>query len=130
MKARVNRAGASRYIGGPRTSLGVMIDVSTTPEWVTPRSNLSMEMQQSVEAIVVELEAVKAEEPPKVFTKTHASFTVTGDVPLKKADEAVSLSAEKYCSAGRMLVKTAEITHEIKVVVGNAKPCLPTSPSA
>ena len=106
------------------------MDVSATPELVTPLSILSMDRQQSGEAVVVELAAVRADEPPKVYTKTHASFTVTGDVPLKKADEAVSLSAEKYCSAGRMLVKTAEITHEIKVVVGNAKPCLPTSPSA
>jgi len=130
MKARVNRAGALRYIGGSGTSLGVMMDVSATPESVTPLSILSMEMQQSVEAIVVELEAVRADEPPKVFTKTHASFTVTGDVPLKKEEEAVSLSAEKYCSASRMLAETAEITHEIKVVAGNAKPCLPTSPSA
>ena len=130
MKTRVNRAGALRYLGGPGTSLGVMMGVFATPESVAPLSILSMEMQQSVEVIVVELKAVPADEPPKVFTKTHASFTVTGDVPLKKADEAVSLSAEKYCSAGRMLVKTAEITHEIKVVVGNAKPCLPTSPSA
>ena len=75
MKARVNQAGALRYIGGSGTSLGVMMDVSATPESVTPLSILSIEMQQSVEAIVVELEAVRADEPPKVFTNTHASFT-------------------------------------------------------
>jgi putative redox protein len=130
MKARVNRAGALRYIGGSGTSLGVMMDVSATPESVTPLSILSMEMQQSVEAIVVELAAVRADQPPKVFTKTLASFTVIGDGPLKKAGKAVSLSAEKCCSANRMLAETAEITHEIKVVAENAKPCLPTSPSA
>ena len=130
MKTHVNRAGAVRYIGGPRTSLGVMMDVSATPELVTPLSILSMDMQQSVEAVVVELAAVRADEPPKAFTKIHASFTVTGDMSLKKAEEAVSLSADKYCLASRMLAKTAEITHEIKVVTENAKPCLPTSPSA
>ena len=130
MKTHVNRAVALRYIGGSRTSLGVMMDVSATPELVTPLSILSMDMQQSGEAVVVELAAVRADEPPKVFTKIHASFTITGDVPLKKAEEAVSLSAGKYCSASRMLAETAEITHEIKVVAENAKPCLPTSPSA
>ena len=130
MKTHVNRAVALRYIGGSRTSLGVMMDVSATPELVTPLSILSMDMQQSGEAVVVELAAVRADEPPKAFTKIHASFTVTGDMPLKKAEEAVFLSADKYCSASRMLAETAEITHEIKVVAGNAKPCLPTSPSA
>ena len=111
MKARVNQAGALRYIGGSGTSLGVMMDVSATPESVTPLSILSMEMQQSVEAIVVELEAVRADEPPKVLPKIHASFTAAGDVSLRK-------------------VEMTEITHEIKVVTGNAKPCLPISPSA
>ena len=130
MKTHVNRAGAVRYIGGPRTSLGVMMDVSATPELVTPLSILSIDMQQSVEAVVVELAAVRANEQPKVLTKTHASFTVTGDVPPKKTEEVVYLSAEKYCSTSRMLSETAEISHEIKVVAGNAKPCLPTSPSA
>ena len=130
MKTHVNRAVALRYIGGSRTSLGVMMDVSATPELVTPLSILSMDRQQSGEAVVVELAAVRADEPPKVFTKIHASFTVTGDVPPKKTEEVVYLSAEKYCSASRMLSETAEITHEIKVVAGNAKPCLPTSPSA
>ena len=130
MKAHVNRAGALRYIGGPGTSLGVMMDVSATPELVTPLSILSMDMQQSVEAVVVELAVVRADEPPRVLTKTHASFTVTSDVPPKKTEEVVSLSAGKYCSASRMLAETVEITHEIKVVAGNAKPCLPTSPSA
>ena len=106
------------------------MDVSATPALVTPLSILSMDRQQSGEAVVVELAAVRADEPPKVYTKTHASFTVTGDVPPKKTEEVVSLSAGKYCSASRMLAETVEITHEIKVVAGNAKPCLPTSPSA
>ena len=130
MKTHVNRAGALRYIGRARTSLGVMMDVSTTPELVTPLSILSMDMQQSVEAAVVELAAVHADEPPKVLTKTHVSFTVTGDVPPKKTEEVGYSSAEQYCSASRMLSETAEITHEIKVVAGNVKPCLPTLPSA
>ena len=130
MKLHVNRAGALRYIGVPGTSLGVMMDVSATPELVTPLSILSMDMQQSGEAVVVELAAVRADEPPKVFTKTHASFTVTGDVPPKKTEEVVSFSAKNYCSASRMLAEPAETTHEIKVVAGNAKPCLPTLPSA
>lgn len=116
MKARVNQAGALRYIGGSGTSLGVMMDVSATPESVTPLSILSMEMRQSVEAIVVELAAFHADELPKVVTKTHAGFTVTGDLPLNKAKETMFFAADKHWSASPMLAKSAEITHEVKAV--------------
>ena len=92
------------------------MDASATPELVTPLSILSMDMQQSIEAVLVKLAVVHADEPPGVLTKTHASLTVTGDVPPKKTDEVVSLSAEKCCSASRMLAGMAEITDKIKVI--------------
>lgn len=140
MKARVKWAKAMRFIGGSGSGHGVIMDASATPEGETTLGPSPMEMlllgmggctvydvvailqkmRVAVEDVVVELEAVRAEEPPKVFTKIHAAFTVTGDVPLNKAREAVSLSADKYCSASRMLAETAEITHEVTVVPGDA----------
>lgn len=63
------------------------------------------------------LEAERAESDPKVFTRIHLHFVVTGkgltDVIVERA---VKLSAEKYCSASLMLGKTAEITHDFEVV--------------
>ena len=65
----------------------------------------------------VELEAERAEEIPKVFTKIHVHFTVSGkDLDASKVAKAVALSADKYCSASRMLEKTATITHDFEIV--------------
>ena len=65
---------------------------------------------------VVEIDAERAEEDPKVFTKIHFHFVVTG-AGLKPAqvERAVHLTAEKYCSASIMLGKTAAITHDFEI---------------
>ena len=65
----------------------------------------------------VELEAERAEEIPKVFTKIHVHFIVSGkDLDASKVAKAVALSADKYCSASRMLEKSATITHDFEIV--------------
>jgi putative redox protein len=61
----------------------------------------------------VELAAERADEPPKVFTRIHIRFIVSGR-SLKPAvvERAVKLSAEKYCSATIMLRDKVAITHD------------------
>ena len=72
--------------------------------------------RQQVTDCVVELEAERAESDPKVFTRIHAHFIVTGhDLSEKHVARAISLSAEKYCSASLMLGATAEITHDYEI---------------
>ncbi|MEE9423029.1 MAG: OsmC family protein [Gammaproteobacteria bacterium] len=72
--------------------------------------------RQPVVDCVVELEADRADSEPKIFTRIHAHFIVTGDgLSEKKVNSAVRLSAEKYCSASIMLGKTAEITHDFEI---------------
>lgn len=66
---------------------------------------------------VAEIDATRAETDPKVFTKIHVRFIVTGKaLDPKRVEQAVKLSAEKYCSASIMLGKVAEITHDFEVV--------------
>lgn len=73
--------------------------------------------RQPVLDCVVELEAERASEVPKVFTKIHVHFIVSGrGLSAKQVERAVQLSAEKYCSASIMLGKAAEITHDFEVV--------------
>ncbi len=73
--------------------------------------------RQPVLDCVVELEAERAEEAPKVFTKIHVHFIVSGrGLSEKQVERAVQLSAEKYCSASLMLAKAATITHDFEVV--------------
>ncbi|HLU18612.1 MAG TPA: OsmC family protein [Pusillimonas sp.] len=64
----------------------------------------------------VKLQAERAETDPKVFTKIHFAFTVTGSgLPETAVERAVKLSHEKYCSATAMLAKTADITHSVTI---------------
>lgn len=65
----------------------------------------------------VRINADRAESDPKVFTRIHFTFTVTGrNLKPEVVDRAVTLSAEKYCSASIMLAKTAEITHSVELM--------------
>ena len=70
--------------------------------------------RQPVEDCVVEADAERAAEDPKVFTRIHLTYRVSGK-GLKRAqvERAVRLSKEKYCSATLMLAKTAEISFEV-----------------
>ena len=70
--------------------------------------------RQPVTDCVVEAEAERAADDPKVFTRIHLTYRVRGK-GLKRAqvERAVKLSKEKYCSATLMLAKTAEISFEI-----------------
>jgi putative redox protein len=73
--------------------------------------------RQAVSDCYVELEAGRAETDPKVFTKIHMHFVVTGrDIKPDVVERAIKLSAEKYCSASIMLGKTADITHDFEIV--------------
>lgn len=74
--------------------------------------------RQPVESCEAFLEAERADEEPKVFTKIHVHFVVKGR-GLKEAQvkRAVELSAEKYCSASIMLGRGGvEITHDYEIV--------------
>ena len=73
--------------------------------------------RQKVFDCVAELEAERAEVDPKVFTKIHVHFIVTGkDLSDKHVKRAVELSAEKYCSASIMLSHSVEITHDYEII--------------
>lgn len=69
-----------------------------------------------VTGCVAEISAERAETDPKVFTKIHFHFVVSGkNLKSEQVERAINLSAEKYCSASIMLAKTAAITHDFEV---------------
>ena len=73
--------------------------------------------RQAVTDCVVEMEAERAVTDPKVFTRIHVHFVVTGSgLSDKQVARAVELSAEKYCSASIMLGKAVDITHDYEIV--------------
>ena len=67
----------------------------------------------------VSLQADRAEIDPKIFTKIHFHFRVTGkQLKPEAVARAIELSKDKYCSATIMLGKTAEITHDFEIIEG------------
>jgi putative redox protein len=73
--------------------------------------------RQEISDCYVELDAERAETDPKVFTKIHMHFVVTGrDIKPEAVEKAIKLSAEKYCSASIMLGQTAKITHDFEII--------------
>ena len=73
--------------------------------------------RQQVEGCEAEVTAERAETEPKVFTKIHLHFKVSGEnLKENQVKRAVELSAEKYCSASIMLGKTADVTHSYELV--------------
>jgi putative redox protein len=79
--------------------------------------NILKRARQPVDDCVAELEAERAETAPKVFTRIHVHFVVTGrGLSEKQVKRAIELSAEKYCSASIMLGKSAEVTHDYEIV--------------
>lgn len=73
--------------------------------------------RQAVTGCEVSLHAERAETEPKIFTKIHFHFRVTGkDLKPDAVARAIELSKNKYCSASIMLGKTAAITHDFEII--------------
>ena len=84
-----------------------MIDIVTTLK----------KMRQNLTQLETKVNAERANDHPKVFTDIHIQFELKGkDLDSIKVEKAITLSAEKYCSASIMLGKTATITHNFVII--------------
>ncbi len=72
--------------------------------------------QQEPFGLKVEVEGTRAEgQVPAVFTAIHVHYVFTGKPDAQKAEKAIVLSMEKYCSVSKMLEKTVAITHSFEI---------------
>lgn len=80
--------------------------------------NILTKSRQNVVECLTEIDAERADDVPAVFTRIHLHFRVTGhDLDPARVARAVSLSAEKYCSASIMLQRGGvEISHDFEVI--------------
>lgn len=77
--------------------------------------------RQEIIDCMVDIEAERAKEEPKIFTRIHYHFILTGNnLKPQKVERAINLSAEKYCSASIMLGKTAIISHDYEILGDNS----------
>ena len=72
--------------------------------------------RQDIRGCIVELDSERAAEAPKVFTRIHMHYVITGKaLAPAQVERAIQLSREKYCSATAMLAKTAAIGVDFEI---------------
>ena len=71
--------------------------------------------REPIAALTVSATAEQAPAPPRVFTKIKLTYRIGGAVSKKAAEDAVSLSKNKYCSVSKMLEKSVEIGYTIEL---------------
>jgi putative redox protein len=82
-------------------------------------ASLLRKMRVPCEALTIEIEAERAAEHPRVFTKIHVRYVVVGPgLTRDPVEKAVALSLDKYCSVTAMLRRTATVTSEIILAPG------------
>lgn len=65
--------------------------------------------RKTVDSLDIDVEAERAEAPPRVFTKVVVHYALTGDLTEESVRRAVRLSLDKYCSVSKMVDSTATI---------------------
>ena len=136
MEIKVSWAGEAAFIGESSTGHKVVMDgpVEGGGRDLGPRPmemlllgtgacssydvvSILKKSRQQISACEVVISSERAESEPKVFTRIHIHFKLSGtNLKEKQVERAVSLSAEKYCSASIMLGATAEITHDYEIL--------------
>ena len=140
MKALINWVRGRTFVGESGSGHKVVLGTAFGPEERSPGPS-AMELvligmggctaydvvhileksREAIHDVSVELEAERAEEPPKVFTHVHMHFVVKGQgLAPEKVERAIALSLDKYCSASAMIAKTATITHDFEIVESTA----------
>ncbi len=71
--------------------------------------------REPVTGLTVSAEAEQAPDPPRVFTRIHLTYSITGNVTRESAERAVSLSKNKYCSVSKMLEASVKIDYSIQI---------------
>lgn len=78
---------------------------------------LLKKMRQPVLHLEIELDGQRAQDQiPKLFTTIHLHYKLYGNIQSAKADKAISLSIEKYCTVSKMIDKVAKITYSFEII--------------
>lgn len=100
---------------GPSAMELVLMGAGTCSAWDVVE--ILKKGRQPIEDVILELDADRADEVPKVFTRIHLHFVVKGrGLSEDRVKRAIDLSVDKYCSATRMLEATVEVTHDFEVL--------------
>jgi putative redox protein len=131
MEARVTWVEDKRFVGHASSGHAVVVDGSQEKQGPSPMElvligaagctaydvvNILEKKRQAVTGVEVRAQASRAETPPRVFTEIEIEYVVRGHgVSTKAVEDAIRLSERKYCSATKMLGKTARITTSYRI---------------
>ncbi|HZV71258.1 MAG TPA: OsmC family protein [Saprospiraceae bacterium] len=80
--------------------------------------DLLKKMRQPIQHLEIELDGQRAQDQlPKLFTSIHLHYKLYGDIKPAKAEKAISLSVEKYCTVSKMIDHIAKITHSFEIIL-------------
>lgn len=136
MKARVKWAGDLTFVGHSDSDHAVVMDAGKKAGGLgigaSPMEMLLMgaggcasidmvmilkKARQDISDVTVEIEADRADEHPRVLTRMHMHFRVSGSgLSEKQVARAVELSMTKYCSASGTLAKACPLTYDFEIV--------------
>lgn len=131
MKAKVQWVGEEMFMGTSESGHSMLMDANGGKNAVSPLENVLLSLggcssvdvvsilekaRQKITECVVEIDGVRVDTVPKLFSDIHLHFIIVGDnVSEKHVERAVSLSADKYCSVALMLNKAVNITHDFEI---------------
>jgi putative redox protein len=124
MKARIKWIENVAFVGETESGHAVVMDGSPEAVLIGAGACSAFDVihilkkgREPVTDCVVELSADRADVDPKVFTRIHFHYVVTGkSLDHAKVARAIQLSADKYCSATAMLAATVNVTHDFELV--------------
>lgn len=113
-----NEAGHEVFLSGDGTAAGPMQAILMAIAGCSTIDVIMIleKMRQGVTNVKVEVDGKRREEIPRTYTNVHLHFKIYGEVKDKKAEQAVALSIEKYCSVSKMIEKSAEITTSYEII--------------
>ena len=137
MKASIQWNGSVQFTGTPGSGHAVSIDgppeLGGQDRGIRPMElmllgvggctsfdvvNILRRGRQDILDCVTEIDADRAQTDPKVFTRIHLHFRITGrGVNRRRVERAIALTAEKYCSASIMLERAGvAVSHDFELI--------------
>ncbi|WP_448213227.1 OsmC family protein [Colwellia sp. MEBiC06753] len=132
MKATVKWVGDELFLATSESGHQIVLDANGGKTAPSPLENVLLSLggcssvdvvsilekaRQNIAGCRVDIEGTRVDTVPRLFSKIHLHFVITGtDVAEKHVERAVSLSADKYCSVALMLNKTVKITHDFEII--------------
>jgi len=131
MKAEVKWIGDEMFAGISESRHTIVLDANGGELAPSPLENILISLgacssvdvvsilkksRQKIQTCKVEIDAVRVDSVPKLFSDIHLHFIISGQaISEKQVSRAVSLSADKYCSVALMLNKSVNITHDFSI---------------